>query len=108
MRVGRKDCGAGNQLLSGNPREILPARFSLSDGCISSCVHKLRKLGIGNICLIHPEAIDIDAVDGSGICHRLVATLGKQAWILAAHGELAARNPHHAHRMVLGRRYSIH
>jgi len=54
--------------------------------------------------VVHPETGDLDAVDGPGVVHRLIAAAEIPARILRTHGKLAAGDPHHARGRRGGRR----
>jgi hypothetical protein len=99
-----------NQLVGRSPRKIFCTWFSLSNSFISGCLHKPRIFCVRNIRLIHPEPVHIDPVDRARIRHRLAATLGKHARVLAAHGKFTTGNPNHScpsllrswHRILYG------
>src|SRR6185295_465519 len=78
--------------------KILRAGPALGDRDIARCLHERLELAVRHHGLVHPEAVDVDAVDGSRVGRRLHADVIHPWGIGRAHRELATWNPGHAVR----------
>src|SRR5215813_8323447 len=78
-----------DQLLRGCLGIVLGARFPLHHGDVSRGLYEPGALLVGDLRLVHPVAIDVDAVPRLRILHAI---------LLAPDPKLAARNPRHFFR----------
>jgi hypothetical protein len=63
----RENDGTRDQVLGRSSGIIFDSRLPLRNGYISGCLDELGKLLVGDIGLVHPEAIDINAMNRTGI-----------------------------------------
>src|SRR4029077_19990379 len=59
---------------------------------------ELSELGVGNICFVHIETVDVDAMNRAGICRGMHADFVHIRGFVRPHGKLSTGNPHHALR----------
>src|SRR5581483_12292558 len=69
----REDDRTRHEILGRGSRKLFSARGALRDGDITGGADELRELFIGDFGFIHPEAIDLNAMDRLGVaahCER--------------------------------------
>src|ERR1035438_509657 len=59
-------------------------------------LHKPGELRVGNVGLVHKEAVNVHAVNRTGVFGGLHPDFVHVRGIICAHGEFAPRNPNHA------------
>ena len=89
----REDEASGREVFWSGLRIVFLLEGSFGDGLEPGGIDEFAELGVGDLGAVHPEAIDVDGVDGSlgGGAGHLVAT----ALVVGAHQELAAGDPDH-------------
>ena len=97
-RGWREHRGSRHQVLQRRRRELLPGRRNFRDGFVAGGRHEFFELGIGDLGLIHPKAVHVNPVDGLGVPGQPGATAEGFVRRIAAHGKLAAGDPHHPFR----------
>ena len=98
MAGRREHDGARDEVLRRRAGKILRARRALRQRHILGGRDELCKLRIGDLGRVHPEAIDVDPVERPGVSRGLHPDIVHARLLGGAHGELTARNPHHALR----------
>ena len=79
---------ARDELVGRRARSVLGPERALGDGAVVGRAHEPREVGVGDFGAVHPETVDVDAVNRVGVGERR----------LPAHRELASRNPDHPGR----------
>ena len=93
---GAKDGRAGNEVFGIGTGEFFDRWGDFGDGDVSRGFDKCFVLSVGHFGGIHPEGIDVDAVNGYGVIGDSGQTAEGFAAIVATHGEFSAGNPDHA------------
>src|SRR6516165_3542292 len=58
---------AGDQIFSRRVGEVFLTRLALCDCQVASCLHVLSEFYVSYVCLIHEEAVHVDAMNGSRV-----------------------------------------
>src|SRR4029077_19481910 len=93
-----KDDATSNKIFRKSARIILGARSALRHSNVSCGPNELSELSVGNICFVHIETVDVDAMNRARICRGMHAVFVHIRGFVRPHGKLATGNPHHALR----------
>ena len=88
----------GHEILRRRIGKLRRRGRALGDCHITTGLDERCKLVVRDLGSIHPEAIDVDAMNRSRVEHGVVTAMRQLAWVDAADREFTARNPHHAGR----------
>src|SRR5262249_31293546 len=104
LKSGGENRRAGHQILRRGSREFFFSWFAFGDGDVTCGPDEFPELRVGDFSRIHPEAIHVDAMNGSGVAHGVRTAADGASRIVTAHREFTSGNPHHAFRRRRRRR----
>ena len=93
---GREADRAGDEIFRRSGGKFFFSRSAFGDGDVAGGFDELFELFVGDFGGVHPEWVDVNAMDGEGVASRPRKSAKGIGLSGSAHGEFAAGNPDHA------------